>query len=110
MGPCDVAGGESIRVGLAGGSGDPDLYVRFEDAPTTGTYSCRSWRAGPLEECVLTAPAGGARAFVMVHGYEGGAFEMEATWTGADRPEAAPPAPAEPELSLLPISDPPSPS
>lgn len=92
-GPYEVAGGGSLRVVLTGGSGDPDLYVRFGDAPTTSTYTCRSWRVGALEECVVTAPAGGASAHVMIHGYEGGTFAMEATWD-ADAPDAAPaPAP-----------------
>jgi serine protease len=64
----NVKAGTTFKV-VQGGSGDPDLYVRFGSAPTTGTYNCRPYLDGPNETCELTVPAGTTKAYVSIRGY-----------------------------------------
>lgn len=63
------------------GSGDPDLYVRFGQAPrrTSGEYDCRPYLNGADERCELDVLAGTQRAFVMVHGYRSGSYDLVVT-------------------------------
>jgi serine protease len=62
------AGATNLRFVTSGGSGDADLYVRFGSAPTTSTYTCRSWATGNSETCnISTAQAG--TYHVLVRGY-----------------------------------------
>jgi vibriolysin len=62
------AGQASLVVTLAGGTGDPDLYVRSGSRPTTSTYTCRSWVSGPAESCTIANPAAGSY-FILVDAY-----------------------------------------
>ncbi len=62
------AGQASLVVTLAGGTGDPDLYVRSGSRPTTATYTCRSWVSGPSETCTIANPAAGSY-FILVNAY-----------------------------------------
>jgi len=61
------AGATNLVFRTSGGSGDADLYVRFGSAPTTSTYTCRSWASGNTETCSVTAQAG--TWYVMVRAY-----------------------------------------
>jgi vibriolysin len=47
------------QVGATGTTGDADLYVRFNAAPTTTTYNCRPYLSGNTETCTITAPSAG---------------------------------------------------
>lgn len=61
-------------------SGDPDMYVRFGEAPTTTTYDCRPYLGGTsTETCTIENPQAGTW-HVMVRGYS--AF-VDATLTGS---------------------------
>ncbi len=51
------AGMSSLNVGIEGGSGDADLYVRQGDQPTSNRYDCRPYRSGNIEQCSFTNPA-----------------------------------------------------
>jgi len=63
------AGTSRLRVRLAAGLGDPDLYVRAGQQPTTSTYDCRSFNGGGLREtCTLESPAPGTY-HILVQGY-----------------------------------------
>ncbi|ANB17022.1 Subtilisin [Dokdonella koreensis DS-123] len=62
------SGVSSLVVTTSGGSGDGDLYVRLGSAPTTSTYTCRSWASGNTETCTIPAPAAGTY-HIMVHAY-----------------------------------------
>ena len=53
------AGRSQLKVTIAGGSGDADLYVRSGSAPTDTVYSCRPYQSGNNETCTITAPAAG---------------------------------------------------
>ncbi|KIF51166.1 S8 family serine peptidase [Vibrio owensii] len=53
---------------MSGGSGDADLYVRFNGTPSTSTYDCRSWAGGNGESCSLNV-SGAGQYEVLVYGY-----------------------------------------
>jgi serine protease len=53
------AGKKTLTIAIAGGSGDADLYVRYDRAPTKRAYSCRPYKSGNAETCTFSAPASG---------------------------------------------------
>jgi serine protease len=53
------AGMATLDFNLAGGTGDADLYIRYNNQPTSSTYDCRSWKSGNTESCSFTTPAAG---------------------------------------------------
>jgi hypothetical protein len=84
--PITVAPGSRIEVRMVGdgpSAGDPDLYVRFGQEPqrSAGSFACRPYLTGSEESCSLDVPAGQTRAFVMVHGYTAGAYDLTVTYT-----------------------------
>lgn len=54
--------------GVAGSTGDADLYVRFGSVPTLSTFDCRPYLNGNTETCTVVNPVGG-RWYIMVHGF-----------------------------------------
>ena len=86
-GPFTVSPGTRLEVKMVGDGtvpGDPDLYVRFGQAPqqVAGGFACRPYLSGPDEACTLDVPAGQTRAFVMVHGFAAGAYDLTVSFTG----------------------------
>ena len=56
----DVPSGMSnLNVSIAGGTGDADLYLRFNAAPSTGNWDCRPYLNGNDETCDVTDPQAG---------------------------------------------------
>ncbi|MCK9537768.1 MAG: PPC domain-containing protein [Dokdonella sp.] len=53
------SGAKNLSIAIAGGSGDADLYVRIGADPTTGTFTCRPYRAGNNESCTWATPTPG---------------------------------------------------
>ncbi|MDY7225769.1 M4 family metallopeptidase [Hyalangium rubrum] len=53
------AGKSSVVFNQAGGTGDADLYVRYNAPPTTTSYNCRPYLDGNNETCTLSAPFAG---------------------------------------------------
>lgn len=53
------AGVTRVTFRISGGTGDADLYVRFGAQPTDTTYTCRPYRSGNTEECVINNPQAG---------------------------------------------------
>lgn len=80
-GPFRVAAGTRFEAEIHGGSGDPDLYVRFGAEPETFAYDCRPYLSGAEERCALDVPADQIVALVMVRGYRPGRFELKVTHT-----------------------------
>jgi serine protease len=85
-GPFTVSPGSRFEVKMVGDGttpGDPDLYVRFGQAPqrATGGFACRPYLSGADESCALDVPANQTRAFVMVHGYAAAAYDLTVTFT-----------------------------
>jgi len=49
------SGSSQLKVTIAGGSGDADLYVRNGSAPTDTVYTCRPYLSGNNETCTISA-------------------------------------------------------
>ena len=49
----------TLTVKTSGGTGDADLYVRFNAKPTSADATCRSTNTANAESCVVTDPAAG---------------------------------------------------
>ncbi|NOU50925.1 PKD domain-containing protein [Pseudoalteromonas sp. JBTF-M23] len=58
----------NLNISLSGGSGDADLYVRYNSEPTRTSYDCRPYVGGNSEQCDFAQPQSG-KYFVMVRGY-----------------------------------------
>ncbi len=82
FGPFAVAPGTIFRAEISG-TGDPDLYVRFGLQATRTNYDCRPYLWGAAERCSLDVPAGETEAFVMVHGFTAGTYDLVVTHTPA---------------------------
>jgi hypothetical protein len=78
-GPFAVTPGTVFEAKMTGGTGDPDLYVRFEEKPDLLEYLCRPFLVGPNEVCSLNVAAGQTQAHVMVHGYTAGSYSLKVT-------------------------------
>ncbi len=55
------AGKDSLRITMSGGTGDLDMYVRFNAIPAygAGNWVCRPYAAGNNESCLMLTPAAG---------------------------------------------------
>ncbi|MFT4926144.1 MAG: vibriolysin [Phenylobacterium sp.] len=62
------AGMTELTLQLTGGSGDADLYSRFNAQPSTSTYDCRPYKTGNEETCTTANPSAGTW-HVGVYGY-----------------------------------------
>ncbi len=62
------AGASNLSIGISGGSGDADLYVRRGSQPTTSAYDCRPYLNGNNETCSFASPQAGTY-HVMLRGY-----------------------------------------
>lgn len=72
---------KSLNVTLSGGTGDADLYVRANNAPTVYTFSCRSAGTGTTENCTLNSPIAGTY-YIGVHGFESyNTVTTKVSWT-----------------------------
>ncbi|NMW23974.1 PKD domain-containing protein [Rhodanobacter denitrificans] len=62
------AGASNLKLAIAGGSGDADLYVKLGSTPTTSSYDCRPYVTGNTESCTTASPTAGTY-YVMVRAY-----------------------------------------
>jgi len=62
------AGKSRFEARLSGGTGDADLYVRADAAPTLSTYDCRPYLTGNNETCTLNNPTAGTWT-ISIYGY-----------------------------------------
>jgi serine protease len=62
-------GVRSLTIKSAQGTGDSDLYVRFEAEPSFSEYDCRPYLNGNEESCVIR-PVKPGRYYIMVHAYK----------------------------------------
>ena len=75
FGPYHATQGDfSVRMT---GTGDADVYVRREMAPTASEYDCRPYVNGSEESCTLQ---GAGAYYVSVFGYANSEFEFRATF------------------------------
>lgn len=59
---------ETMTVQMSGGSGDGDLYVRYNAEPTTSRYDCRPYANGNNETCTIS-PTSAGTYYVYVNAY-----------------------------------------
>ncbi|MBP8810350.1 MAG: matrixin family metalloprotease [Kofleriaceae bacterium] len=79
-GPIAVRSGTTLTVTMTG-TGDPDLYVRFNSAPTRSRFSCRPYLSSATETCTLTVPSTATSFYVAVDGYTASTYNVTATYT-----------------------------
>ena len=82
-GPFPVSPGTIVEVVMHGesNSGDPDLYVRFNQDPETNAFDCRPFLTGAEETCSLDVPANVTAAHVRVRGYSAANYSLTVTHT-----------------------------
>ena len=86
------AGADDLAFAMSGGTGDADLYVRFDGLPSTGTWDCRPYKSGNVESCSLD-PAETGSYYVMINGYSAySGVRLEASFSGGDPENQAPSA------------------
>src|SRR5690606_21061443 len=61
-------GATDLRVQMAGGTGDADLYVRQSGWPTNTEYDCRPYLSGNNELCTFATPEDG-RWYIRLAGF-----------------------------------------
>src|SRR5699024_6382281 len=62
------AGASNLKISIAGGTGDADLYVKFGAPPTTASYDCRPYVGGNNETCTPT-PIQAGTYHIMLNAY-----------------------------------------
>ncbi len=67
---------EAQITGRGASPGDPDLYVRFGERPTSASHACRPYLPGADESCALDVPLAAAQAFVLVRGHAEGSYDL----------------------------------
>ena len=91
-----------LKFRISGGSGDADLYIRYDQIPTTDTFDCRPYQNGNNEVChIKNAMAG--NYYVMVRGYSSYTkLNLVADFNDGTDPMPAPPVepPPSPELPI----------
>ncbi len=63
------SGTTQLVVSISGGTGDADLYVRKDSAPTTTAYTCRPYLSGNNETCTISNPTAGSTYYIKVRAY-----------------------------------------
>lgn len=63
------SGTTKLVVATSGGTGDADLYVRKDAAPTSTSYTCRPYTSGNAETCTINNPAAGSTYHIRVRAY-----------------------------------------
>lgn len=58
----------NLKFVASGGTGDADMYVRLNAAPTTTTYDCRPYQSGNAETCNIATATPGTY-YVMLRAY-----------------------------------------
>ncbi|WP_428239982.1 S8 family peptidase [Gynuella sp.] len=61
-------GVSSLDIFTDGGTGDVDLYVRYEATPDYNNFDCRPYEDGNWESCRFTSPRSGVY-YIMLDGY-----------------------------------------
>ena len=76
--------GEKITVKLTNVTGNPDLYVRWNDQATGSTYNCRpSLGTGYSETCTLTVPSTAYYAYISTYAYSASTATLTVTASNA---------------------------
>ncbi|MGE6761177.1 M4 family metallopeptidase [Corallococcus interemptor] len=65
----DVPANTPATVSISSGTGDVDLYTRFDLPPTAQQYDCRPYKSGNNETCNLVARPAAGRQWIMLRGF-----------------------------------------
>jgi len=78
----EVQPGTTFRAVLSG-TGNPDLYVRWNAEPTATAYDCRPFLPGAAETCELTVPASATTANIAINSrtFLEARYSATVTWT-----------------------------
>ena len=79
-GPIPVKVGSLLNVTMTG-TGDADLYVRFNNAPTRSRFAFRPYLSTSSESCAITVPTGATSFYVAADGYTASSYSITATFT-----------------------------
>lgn len=63
------ANAKNLTISIAGGIGDADLYVKYNQVPTTNSFDCRPNLVGNNETCTFSLPTAGTY-HIMLRGFE----------------------------------------
>jgi hypothetical protein len=81
---------DGLDISIWGGTGDADLYVRWDALPSTTEFDYRPYRTGNNEWVLVNYPAAG-EWYIMIHGYSAYAgLTLEADYTPAPAPVPVP--------------------
>jgi hypothetical protein len=78
--PLAVLGGTPFSVSISG-TGDADLYLRWDAAPTESTFDCRPFRSDSNETCAQAVPPGVTTAHLQLRGFTASSYSLRAEWT-----------------------------
>jgi hypothetical protein len=53
------SGASNLQISISGGTGDADLYTRYDLEPTTSAWDCRPYEYGNNETCSVASPSTG---------------------------------------------------
>lgn len=84
-------GATNLQVTTSGGSGNVDLYLRADAAPTTSTFDCRSTASDNTESCVIPSPTA-STYYVMLNAassYSGVSLTAQYSAPAANQPPLA---------------------
>jgi hypothetical protein len=91
QGSFPVTAGSSAQVVMTG-TGDADLYVRKNAAPTSTSYDCRPYANGSNESCAIAGPA---IVYVGINGYAASStYSLELKYKEGTAPVPGDPPPA----------------
>lgn len=74
------AGASNLMIKIFGGTGDADMYVKADSAPTTTSYDCRHHASGNDEHCAFSNPVAGTYHVMLVADSSYSGVSLEATW------------------------------
>lgn len=84
------AGASDLNFAITGGTGDADLYVRFDAVPTSVDFDCRPYESGNEEVCAFD-PAQEGTYWVMIHAWESfDGVTLTGSYEGGELPNEGP--------------------
>jgi vibriolysin len=76
-------GATDVNFVMSGGTGDADLYVRKNNAPTDALYDCRPYKSGNAETCTFATSGAKGIWYVMIKGFTSyTGVTLSVTWKG----------------------------
>ncbi len=79
LGPYPVVPGSIVRATMTG-TGDLDLYLRFDAAPTATGFDCRPFLDGSDEACAVDVPLDATTATIAIRSVAAGGFTLDLAW------------------------------